>query len=42
MEKKLGIPVNRFEDEITKKLKLSFDPHNILNPGVFVGVNHDA
>jgi|GEM_PF-2212479 len=42
LEKKLCIPINRFEDEMIKKLKLTYDPHDLLNPGVFLGASQHA
>jgi len=42
LEKKLCIPINRFEDEMIKKLKLSYDPYDQLNPGVFLGASKNA
>jgi hypothetical protein len=42
LEKKLCIPINRFEDEMIKKLKFSYDPYDQLNPGVFLGAIQNA
>lgn len=42
LEKKLCIPINRFEDEMIKKLKFTYDPHDLLNPGVFLGASQHA
>lgn len=42
LEKKLCIPINRFEDEMIKKLKFSYDPYDLLNPGVFLGASKHA
>jgi hypothetical protein len=42
LERKLNNPVNKFEEESTRKLKNSFDSLNLLNPDILVGAVIDA
>ncbi len=35
-QRKLQAPNNSYEEALTRKLKASFDPENILNPGVLI------